>query len=248
MRGDPTRPSTATEALGGDAQKQPYVDWIFDHVADRYDLGNDIMSLGWHTRWKRRLVDYACVEPTHRVLDLACGTGDVTWMVAARARRGEVVGADINEAMMALAEPKRPAGFDHVRFVKADVTALPFDDASFDRVTIGYAGRGFPNWPTTLREIFRVLKPGGEVWNLDFARPPQAWWDRTYRGYMRVSGAALGLALHGNPRIYTYIPHSMKAYPGQRWLRDEMERAGLRADLIETTGCIMAYNRGVRPR
>ena len=240
-------PGRVDDALSNQANKQGYVDWVFAGVADRYDLGNDIMSLGWHTRWKRRLVEYADLKPGMRVLDLACGTGDVTYLVAAKVAPGEVVGLDIHPDMLRLAEPKRPEGCTNVRFEIGDATKLPYPDASFDRVTIGYAGRGFPDWPAVVRESFRVLKPGGQLWNLDFARPENKLWDATYRGWMTASGAVLGTVLHGDPRIYTYIPASMKHYRGQRWLRDVMAEAGFEAGVIETLGQIMAFNHGTKP-
>ena len=142
-----TPPSGLGNGFGDPARKQRLVNWVFDAVAPRYDLGNTIMSLGWHSRWKRRLVDMAEIEAHHSVLDLACGTGDTTFMVARRASSGEVVGSDINPNMMALAEDKRPADATHVRFVEAPGSSLPFADESFDRVTCTYAGRGFPDWP-----------------------------------------------------------------------------------------------------
>jgi demethylmenaquinone methyltransferase/2-methoxy-6-polyprenyl-1,4-benzoquinol methylase len=221
---------------------------VFSRVARRYDLGNDIMSAGWHSRWKERLVQFARIEPTHRVLDLAAGTGDVTFRIGREATGGEVIGSDINPDMLAIAEEKRPPGMEHVRFSVEDAAALPYPDAYFDRVTCVYAGRGFPDFPAVLAEVYRVLKPGGEYWNLDFARPPNPTWDRVLRGYMMASGAALGVALHGHPKTYMYIPASLKAYRGQRWLDAQMKEAGFDTWLVETFGCLMAYNLGVKPR
>lgn len=243
----PTPPSGLRAALEHEADKQAWVDWLFSRVADRYDLGNDIMSLGWHTTWKHRLVDLADIQPDHRVLDLACGTGDVTWLVAQRAHRGEVVASDINADMMALAHDKRPDGVDNVEFLVADAGKLPLEDASFDRITISYAGRGFPDFDAVLSECFRLLKPGGHLWNLDFARQHHPLWDRTVRGWMTLSGAALGTALHGHPLTYIYIPQSMKHYPGQRWLKQRMEAAGFEAEVTETVGSLMAFNHGYKP-
>jgi len=239
-------PSGLGHALRHQTDKQAWVNWLFSRVAERYDLGNTLMSAGWHTKWKERLIDLADIRPEHRVLDLACGTGDVTWRAAQRAHRGEVIGTDINPDMMRLAEPKRPLGVDNVTFVQADAAMLPFEDASFDRVTCVYAGRGFPHWPTVIHEVHRVLKPGGHFWNLDFARPPNRAWDTVYRGWMMVSGAALGTALHGHPLTYMYIPASMKAYAGQRWLDTQLEAAGFETHLYETTACLMAYNHGIK--
>ena len=239
----PRPPSAMYRALRHETDKQEWVSWLFGHVAPRYDLGNDLMSLGWHTRWKHRLVELADLKPEHRLLDLCCGTGDVTFMVAPRV--GEVVGSDISEEMMAVAAQKRPKGCA-ARFVQADAGDLPFEDASFDRVTCSYAGRGLPDWPAALREVHRVLKPGGLFINLDFARPPNGAWDATYRGYMMASGAVLGTLLHGNPKTYMYIPASLAHYRGQRWLHTEMDAVGFQTQLIETRACLMAYNIGIK--
>jgi demethylmenaquinone methyltransferase/2-methoxy-6-polyprenyl-1,4-benzoquinol methylase len=232
------------EALRQEADKQAWVDWLFDRVARRYDLGNDLMSLGWHTRWKRRLVELAAPRPDERVLDLATGTGDVALMLAPRAH--QVVGADVSEAMLDVARGKQ-GDLANVTWARADATALPFPDESFDLVTVGHAGRGFPSWEAVLDEIWRVLRPGGRMVNLDFARPPSRAWDRAYRGWMLGSGAVLGTVLHGHPKSYAYIPLSMRAYPGQRWLDGRMRERGFRTELVETTACLMAFNLGTKP-
>ncbi len=240
-------PADLRASLGDEATKRPLVDWVFDGVADRYDLGNDLMSLGWHAKWKDRLVHLAGPRPGERVLDLATGTGDVAIAVARRCAPGQVVGVDLNESMLRLARKKHPPDVTNLEWQVGDATALPFPDASFDLVTIGYAGRGFPSWERVLAEVWRVLRPGGRFVNLDFARPPNRTWDRVVRGWMTVSGAVLGTVLHGHPKIYVYIPESLRAYPGQRWLDARMQDQGFVTRLVETRGCLMAFNVGIKP-
>lgn len=227
------------------AAKQGLVDAVFDIVSSKYDVGNDLLSLGMHHMWRDRLIKYARIESEHRVLDVACGTGDITWAVALLAR--EVVGTDNNKSMMRLAEPKRPAGVTNVQFVEADAAALPFEDQSFDRVLISFANRGLPDLQLVVAEAFRVLKPGGELWTLDFARPPYVVVDVAWRGTLYAWGAIVGTIMHWNPRTYMYIPASLAHYRGQRWLDQAMRNAGFETQLIETTFALMAYNRGTRP-
>lgn len=227
-------------------QKQKLVDAVFDTVSRRYDLGNDLLSLGLHRMWKRRLLHLADVRPEHSVLDLACGTGDITWEVARLAYRGEVIGADNNPEMLKFAEPKRPPSVHNVTFVTADAAKLPFADNSFDRVIISYAARGLPDLTQVVAEVYRVLKPGGVFWNLDFGRPPVKIVDMMWRGTLASWGAVVGTFVHGNPRTYMYIPASMKHYKGQRWLQQAMTDVGFETTTIDTTLGLMAFNRGLK--
>ena len=219
---------------------------LFNDLAPSYDRFNRLFSLGMDVGWRRQLVAALARQNPAKVLDLACGSGDVTAMLAARATAGEVIGTDINGSMVEVAKRKFPPG-PRMRYVVADALALPFDTDSFDRVIVSYAGRGFPDWPAVAAELARVTRPGGEVWNLDFARPRPAWWDATVRGWMYVSGAALGLALNGDSLTYRYIPQSMARYRGQRWLEQVFRDVGLEARTIETRFVLMAYNQGIKP-
>lgn len=227
-------------------RKQQLVDAVFDQVSSRYDLGNELLSFGMHRVWRQRLIDYARVQPHHRVLDIACGTGDVTFLVAPLVR--EVVGSDNNASMLELARRKQPGDITNARFVEADAAALPFEDATFDRVLISFAARGLPPLDAVARECFRVLKPRGELWNLDFARPSRRPLDLAYRATLYGLGAIVGTLLHGDPRTYTYIPVSMAHYRGQYGLDATFRAAGFApTEVIEPPLALIAYNRGVKP-
>lgn len=231
--------------LGGQ-QKQRVVDAVFDKVSRRYDVGNDLLSLGLHRVWRQRLIDLADFRPEHDVLDIACGTGDVTFEAARRAK--SVIGTDNNPHMLRLAAQKKPAELSNVTFVEADAAALPFPDAKFDRVTICYATRGLPALERVMAECFRVLKPGGQLAILDFGRPPWPVIDAAWRGTLYGWGAVVGTLMHGDPRTYMYIPASMVHYKGQRILDETLRAVGFApTELIETTLALMAYNRGVKP-
>lgn len=209
--------------IAGSEDKRRFVRGLFGRIAGRYDLTNDVMSLGLHRRWKTRLVELAELSPGHRVLDLAAGTGDLA-LRAARRTGGLVVAADLTPEMME-AGRDRP-GAESVVWTGADALALPFAPDSFDRVLIGYGLRNFPDLDRSLAEIHRCLAPGGRLLSLDFAKPPHRWLRRAYLKYLDVSTAAVGWLLHRDPEAYLYIPESLRAYPSQEGVCRAMERAG----------------------
>jgi len=147
--------------------KRRYVRKLFATIADRYDFITVALSYGQDRRWKRRLVDLASPRAGARALDLATGTGDIAFALAARGAR--VVGLDVTFRMIELARAKD--GERVARFLVGDMLALPFPDASFDIVTTGYGLRNVPNLNQAIGEIHRVLKPGGRMLSLDFNRP-----------------------------------------------------------------------------
>src|SRR5882724_8408391 len=148
--------------------KRRYVRALFATIADRYDFITVVLSYGQDRRWKRRLIDLASPRPDARVLDLATGTGDIAFALAARG--AGVVGLDITFRMIELARNKSGAG-RMPRFLVGDMLALPFPSSSFDVVTTGYGLRNVPNLATAIDEIERVLAPGGQLLSLDFNRP-----------------------------------------------------------------------------
>lgn len=188
------------------------VEDLFGAIAGRYDLLNDLQSFGLHRWWKRRLVRLSGAAPGKRILDVCCGTGDVS---LALARRGaEVVGLDFSEAMLAVA--RRRAALDgSVSFVQGDALKLPFDEGSFDAVTISYGLRNLADIPAGLAEMLRVTRPGGRLLILDFGKPRNAFWRAAYFGYLRIVVPLMGRFVSGNREAYAYILESLQHYPAQ---------------------------------
>jgi ubiquinone/menaquinone biosynthesis methyltransferase len=201
------RPDLRT-SLDTPAGKRRYVRRLFATIADRYDLITRVLSYGSDARWKRRLVSMSDAAPGARALDLACGTGDIAFALAARGAR--VTGLDITLRMVELARKKRGDPL----FLVADMQALPFEDSCFDLVTTGYGIRNVPDIDAALAEIRRVLRPGGRFLSLDFNRPSNALVRGAYLGYLTVVGSTLGWILHRDPDTYRYIPESIRRYPG----------------------------------
>lgn len=223
--------------------KRRYVRSLFATIADRYDLITVLLSYGRDRRWKDRLAEMARVGPTTRALDLACGTGDIAFALAARGAR--VTGLDITPRMLQLAKQKHASA--PVRFLAADMMALPFRDGCFDVVTTGYGLRNVPRLDAALREIHRVVREGGILLSLDFNRPANPLVRAIYLGYLTVVGSALGFALHRDPDTYRYIPESIKRYPGDIGVNRMIESAGFRsATYFPVLGGLMAIHRAIR--
>ena len=227
--------------------KRRYVRDLFGRIAGRYDLTNDVMSLGLHRRWKDRALELAAIEPGQVVLDLAAGTGDLALgAVAETGAGGAVIAGDITRPMMAIGRERRGGGA--IRWVECDASALPFRGGSLDRVLIGYGLRNFPDLGVCLREIYRCLKPGGKLVTLDFGKPGSGPVKSLYLGYLGLSTRVVGWTLHRDAEAYAYIPESLRAYPAQAGVADLMRRVGFAwagyADIMLGT---MALNFGERP-
>jgi ubiquinone/menaquinone biosynthesis methyltransferase len=220
------------DSIATPAGKAPHVRRLFATIADRYDLITVWLSYGQDRQWKRQLLATAGPLPGRSVLDLACGTGDITWLAA---RGGaQVVGLDITPRMIELARAKSAAAPDareqaRPLFLVGDMCALPVPDASFDIVTTGYGLRNVPDLPLAIREVARVLKPGGLFLSLDFNRPSNRIVRMAYHAYLSVVGSALGWALHRDPDTYRYIPESIRAYPGAPAVVDLLHASGFSA-------------------
>lgn len=242
------------DALASADSKARYVRRLFSTIADRYDLITVLLSFGLDRGWKRRAVDLAAPRPGQRALDLACGTGDIAFETAARG--ASVVGLDITHRMLQLAV-RRAAAPPHpgpripdpgprtpdLVFVAADMCALPFEDARFDIVTTGYGLRNVPDLDAAIRQIHRVLKPGGVLVSLDFNRPSNALVRGVYLTYLRLVGGALGRVLHRDADTYRYIPASIERYPGAAAVAARMSRLGFtHAEWRPVLGGLMAIH------
>ncbi len=223
--------------------KSRYVRRLFSTIADRYDLITILLSFGLDRRWKARLAADADPQPGDRALDLACGTGDISFAIAERGAR--VIGLDITARMIEIARAKRRVGRARAVFLVGDMMSLPFPDGRFDLATVGYGIRNVPTIDIALGEIYRVLTPGGRVLSLDFNRPPNRMIRAVYLAYLTVVGSVLGLILHRDPDTYRYIPESIRRYPGAPGVAAAMRRLGFRdVSYIPLLGGLMAINRG----
>ena len=217
---------------------------MFDRIAGFYDLMNSVMTAGLHHRWRERAVDLARLPAGGRALDVATGTGDLAIELARRVGpSGEVVGSDFSEGMLDRARQKSPA----VRWEQANALALPYEDDSFDAVTVGFGARNFSELATGLREMTRVTRPGGRVVVLEITTPTEPplsvffslWFDRVVPLLGRVTG---------EDQAYTYLPSSVKRFPGPQELGGMMHAAGLRdVRWILTAGGIIALHSGTVP-
>ena len=180
---------------------------MFGAIAPRYDFITRVFSYGMDRRWKRHGVAMADLPKRPVVLDLACGTGDFSKLVTKRLPGAVTIAVDLTHGMLRLA---RSGGVANT--VCGDAMSLPFPDGAFDCVFIGYGLRNFPLLEQAVAEIERVTRPGGLLVSLDFFLPRNSVLRQTYLGYLFLQGAFWGMLLHGRPRIYTYIPDSLRSF------------------------------------
>lgn len=232
------------------AEKQQRVRAVFDSVADRYDVMNDLMSFGIHRLWKRRLIELAGVRRGQRVLDLAAGTGDISARFAAIVGAGgQVVMSDINAAMLGRGRARMDdaAVIGNIDYTLANAEALPFASNSFDCVTIGFGLRNVTRKEQALAEMQRILRPGGRALVLEFSHPTQAPLQKAYDAYSFAVLPLLGRLVAKDPDSYKYLAESIRMHPDQESLRDMMEQAGFeRCEFFNLTGGIVAIHRGVK--
>ena len=222
---------------------------MFDRVAGRYDTLNSVMTAGLHHRWRERAAERAELEPGDAALDVCCGTGDLALALAGRVGPGgSVVGCDFSEPMLDLAREKaQERGEGDVRFEWADALELPYDEGRFDAVTVGFGVRNLADLDRGLREMARVLKPGGRLVILEITQPTRpplstffsVWFDRLVSLVGRFAG---------DSAAYSYLPESVKRFPPPAGLAAIMDAAGLeRIRWTILAGGIIAIHSGRKP-
>lgn len=230
------------------AEKKPMVRAVFDSVAPKYDVMNDLMSLGIHRLWKRVFIGVLAPRPGRDLLDLAGGTGDITfgWLEAGG---GPAILSDINAAMLGVGRDRaiRKGLVGQIRFLTADAEKLPLPDRCVDTVSMAFGLRNCTDKDAVLREVRRVLKPGGRFACLEFSRVQVAALSPVYDAWSFQVLPRLGRAVAGDADSYQYLAESIRMHPDQETLAAMMRKAGLeRVQVRNLSGGIAAIHTGWR--
>jgi demethylmenaquinone methyltransferase/2-methoxy-6-polyprenyl-1,4-benzoquinol methylase len=230
--------------------KAGLVGQVFSSVATRYDVMNDVMSLGIHRLWKRFTIEQAGVRAGHQVLDVAGGTGDLAAQFARQVGpSGSVTVADINAAMLDVGRARMAdrglAG--NIEYVQANAECLPFPDNHFDCITIAFGLRNVTHIDAALASMQRILKPGGRLLVLEFSKPVLPALNAVYDAYSFNILPKLGKLIANDEASYRYLVESIRKHPDQETLKGMMERAGFgRVHYFNLTGGIVALHKGYK--
>jgi demethylmenaquinone methyltransferase/2-methoxy-6-polyprenyl-1,4-benzoquinol methylase len=224
---------------------------VFHSVAGKYDLMNDLMSGGVHRLWKRFTIELSAVRPGHKVLDIAGGTGDLAYKFSTLVGdAGQVILSDINSSMLNVGRDRLiDLGVNqNVQYVQLDAQHIPFDDNSFDCITISFGLRNVTDKDLALRSILRVLKPGGRLLVLEFSKPKNALLEKVYDQYSFRLLPAIGKLITNDAESYRYLAESIRMHPDQETLKGMMADAGFEnVEYHNMTGGIVALHKGIKP-
>lgn len=229
---------TATGAAAPSELSSERVRDIFSHIARRYERFNAVSSFGAYRGWLDTMVSVADIEHAHDVLDIAGGTGDVTFAVARAKRPAHIQCTDLVPEMLEVARAHQQAGAAcgvAIDFDVVDAQSIPYADASYDVITMAYGLRNMPERERALDEMLRVLKPGGQLVCLDFSTPPNAVWRALYRFYLRYMIPFWGRLITGDASGFVYLAKSIKAFPDQAGVARLMGEAGF--EDVRWTNC-----------
>ncbi len=243
LPGPAGRPGPSPGARAG-TMEEGQVRAMFDRISRFYDVMNSVMTAGLHHSWRRRAVELARLGPGDRALDVATGTGDLAVELARRVGPGgTVIGCDFSDSMLEQARAKAP----QLTWEWANALELPYPDASFDAATVGFGARNFSDLDRGLAEMARVVRPGGRVVVLEITTPTRPPLSTFFSIWFNRLVPALG-RLTGDPDAYTYLPSSVKRFPGPESLAARLAAAGLTdVSWVLTAGGIIALHSGTRP-
>lgn len=235
--------------------KADYVKETFNLIADRYDLINTIMTLGMDKKWRSLTVQQVKAEPGANILDVCCGTGQLTFELAkAVGSNGKVVGLDFSEKMLAIARQRlteqlvfQQQDWGNIKLIQGDALSVPFDSNSFDGVTIGWGLRNLTDLPGGIKEMMRVVKPGGIIVSLDMAKPYLFVYKQLYWLYFKKLVPLMGRLLAKNKNAYSYLFESAKEFPSQQEVAAIFADCGLKETRYRNlTGGVVALVSGIK--
>ncbi len=231
-------------------EKESKVASVFHSVAQQYDVMNDLMSFGIHRLWKRFTIDASGVRPGNKVLDLAGGTGDLTAKFSQLVgRECKVIIADINSSMLNVGRDKlRDRGLvQNIEYVQANAQYLPFEDNTFDIITIAFGLRNVTDKDMALRSMYRVLKPGGRLLVLEFSKPEHELVNKAYDFYSFNILPKIGELVAKDGDSYQYLAESIRMHPDQETLKTMMDAAGFEQTSFKNlTGGVVALHKGYK--
>ena len=208
--------------------KKEQVREMFDNISPKYDFLNRLLSMGIDIRWRNKLIELMKPLSPQHILDIATGTGDLAVLEARKLRPAKVTGLDLSEGMLQVAKKKvREQNLEKiVELIQGDAEHMPFDDNTFDAITVAFGVRNFENLKAGLSEMRRVLKPGGTVFILEFSQPGKTPFKQLYRFYSGHILPFLGKIISGDSSAYTYLPESIAAFPYGKEMENILMKTG----------------------
>lgn len=232
--------------------KEQFVQGVFENIANHYDRMNSVLSFFQHKRWRKFAMEQMAVKQNDSVIDVCCGTGDWTLALARASRTGKVIGLDFSPKMLAVGQQKISKEYRNhdqpIELIKGNAMELPYPDNTFDHATIGFALRNVPDLVQVLKEMQRVVKPGGQVVSLELSKPTQPMFRKVYYVYFQRILPLFGKLFAGKYQEYSWLPQSLLAFPGYEELKEIMlnEVGFAEVKVFPLTGGITALHIGYK--